>query len=58
MNKVIGYCRISTCSQDLETQKLMLLEYAQQNKLIIDEFIESETSSRLTPKERKIESVN
>jgi len=54
MNKVIGYCRISTCSQDLETQKLMLLEYAQQNKLIIDEFIESETSSRLTPKERKI----
>jgi DNA invertase Pin-like site-specific DNA recombinase len=57
MNKVIGYSRISSNVQDLDIQKQLLLEYAQRNKMIIDEFIESETSSRLTPKERKIDEL-
>jgi len=57
MNQVIGYCRISCSDQDLNTQKHLLLEYAQQNRLLIDEFIESSTSSRLTPKERKIDEL-
>ena len=54
MSKVIGYSRISSSVQELDVQKQLLLEYAQRHRMIIDEFIESETSSRLTPKERKI----
>ena len=57
MSKVIGYCRISSSVQDLQVQKQLLLEYAQRNRMIIDEFIESETSSRLTTKERRIDEL-
>lgn len=57
MKKVIGYSRISSSVQELDVQKQLLLEYAQRNRMIIDEFIESETSSRLTPKERKIDEL-
>ena len=57
MSKVIAYSRISTSIQDLNVQKQVLLEYAQRKRMIIDEFIESETSSRLTPKERKIDEL-
>lgn len=58
MNKVIGYCRISSSvHQDLDVQKQLILEYAQRNRMIIDEFIESEMSSRLSPKKRKIEEL-
>jgi DNA invertase Pin-like site-specific DNA recombinase len=55
MNKVIGYCRVSTDRQDLDIQKQVILEYAQQQKMLIDEFIETETSSRLSSAERKID---
>lgn len=58
MNKVIGYCRISSSvHQDLDVQKQLILEYAQRNRIIIDEFIESEISSRLSPKLRKIDEL-
>ncbi len=57
MNKVIGYSRISSSAQDLAIQKQLLLEYAQRNRLLIDEFIESESSSRLLPKDRKIDEL-
>lgn len=57
MCKVIGYCRISTSWQDNDAQKTHILEYAQRNRIIIDEFIESETSSKLSPKERKIDEL-
>ncbi len=57
MSKVIGYCRISSSWQDNDAQKQLILEYAQRNRMIIDEFIESETSSRLTTKERKIDEL-
>ncbi|TAL67963.1 MAG: recombinase family protein [Bacteroidetes bacterium] len=57
MAKVIGYCRISTTLQDLDIQKQLLFEYAQKNRIIIDEFIESESSSRLKPNERKIDEL-
>jgi len=55
MNKVIGYCRVSTDRQDLDIQKQLILEYAQQNRLMVDEFIDTETSSRLSSAERKID---
>ena len=53
--KTIGYIRVSMDTQDLEKQRHLLLEHAQQNRLIIDEFIEVEVSSRKTPEERKID---
>lgn len=53
--KVIGYIRVSTEQQDAEKQKHLLLSYAHDNKLTIDEFISLEISSRKTPTERKID---
>jgi DNA invertase Pin-like site-specific DNA recombinase len=50
----VGYIRVSTDQQDLSKQKHLLLEYAQQQRLIIDRFIEAEVSSRKTPQERRI----
>ncbi|MEO8391997.1 MAG: recombinase family protein [Chloroflexota bacterium] len=50
----VGYIRVSTDEQDLNKQKHLLLEYAQQQRIIIDRFIEAEVSSRKTPKERRI----
>jgi len=50
----IGYIRVSTDEQDLSKQKHLLLEYAQHHRLIIDQFIEAEVSSRKTPQERRI----
>lgn len=53
----LGYIRVSTDEQDLSKQKHLLLEYAQHQRLIIDQFIEAEVSSRKTPKERRIEEL-
>lgn len=50
----VGYIRVSTDQQDLSKQKHLLLEYAQQQHLMIDRFIEAEVSSRKTPQERRI----
>ena len=54
---IIGYIRVSTEQQTTKNQKHKLLEYAQSNKLIIDEFIELEISSKKTQKERLLEEV-
>ncbi len=50
----LGYIRVSTELQDLSKQKHLLLEYAQQQRIVIDQFIEIEVSSRKTPYERRI----
>ena len=50
----IGYIRVSTDEQDLQKQRHLLLEYSQQHKLLIDEFIEIEISSRKNQRERRI----
>lgn len=55
--KVIGYIRVSTDDQDLEKQKHLLLEYAQRQSWLINEFIGIEISSRKTPKERRIDEL-
>lgn len=57
MNKILAYIRTSTDKQELNNQKLTILEYAQKNNLRIDEFIEIQVSSRNTPKQRRIEDV-
>lgn len=50
----IGYIRVSTEQQDLEKQRHLLLEYAHQQKIRIDEFIEVEISSRKNQRERRM----
>lgn len=55
--KTIGYCRVSSSAQDLESQRMLILEYAHRQKIIISEFIEVEKSSRLSRSERKIDEL-
>jgi DNA invertase Pin-like site-specific DNA recombinase len=55
--KVLGYIRVSTDHQDLSKQKHLLLEYSQSQRLIIDEFVEVEVSSRRSTKERRIDEL-
>jgi len=53
----IGYIRVSTDTQNLNNQKHKILEYAQTHKLMIDEFVELEISSKSDSKKRKIEEI-
>ena len=55
--KIIGYIRVSTEKQDLEKQRHLLLDYAHQNQMLIDEFIEVEISSQKNRKERRIDDL-
>ena len=55
--QVIGYIRVSTDKQDSQKQRHLLLHYAQQHKLLIDEFIDVEISSRRNTKERRIDEL-
>jgi len=48
---------VSTDTQNVENQKLKILEYAQLNKIQIDEFVSIEISTRKSQKERKIEDL-
>lgn len=57
MSKIIAYLRASTDKQDLDHQKLELLEYARKNSLWVDEFIEVTVSSKQTTKQRRIDEV-
>jgi len=52
---LIGYIRVSKASQDTAYQRKAILEYAHKNKLVVDEFIELEMSSRKTPVQRKLD---
>ena len=49
--------RASTGKQDLDHQKLELLDFARQNSLTIDEFVEIKISSRMTGKQRRIDEL-
>ena len=57
MARVMGYVRVSTSKQDADHQRHEILEYANQNHLHVDEFIEIEISSRKDPKQRRIEEL-
>jgi len=54
---ILGYIRVSTEKQSVENQKHKILEYAHLNKLIIDEFIEIEVSSRKNQNERLLDDI-
>ena len=55
--KSLAYLRISTGKQDLDNQKLEILEYARKNGFGIDDFFEIEMSSRKTQKKRRIDEL-
>ncbi len=57
IRKVIGYIRVSTDKQTVENQRSELVHYAQDNKLLIDEFIEAEISSRKSLELRKLDEL-
>ncbi len=57
MNRTVAYIRASTDKQDLNNQKLEVLEFAQKADLKVDEFIEITISSRKTSKQRRIDEL-
>ena len=57
MSKTIAYIRTSTDKQDLNNQKLEILEFARKRELKVDEFVEITIFSRKTSKQRRIDEV-
>ena len=55
--KNYGYCRVSTKSQEVEKQKLFLLNYGHENNFSFEEIIEVVLSSRKSTKEREIDKL-
>ena len=55
--KILAYLRVSTDKQDLNNQRLAILSYAHKNKLKVKDFIEVQTSSRSTFKERMLDEL-
>lgn len=53
----LAYLRVSTDRQDLNNQKLEILEYARRQDLTVDDFIEVEISSRKTERQRRIDEI-
>jgi DNA invertase Pin-like site-specific DNA recombinase len=57
MGKIVAYLRASTDKQDLNHQKLEILEFARKKEMRIDEFVEITISSRKTSKQRRVEEL-
>jgi DNA invertase Pin-like site-specific DNA recombinase len=57
MGKIIAYLRASTDKQDLNHQKLEILEFARRQGLHVDEYVEITISSRKTSKQRRIDEL-
>lgn len=55
--KVLGYIRVSTDKQDINNQKLAIMEYADKNKIKVDEYVKIKVSSRKSTKERLIDKL-
>lgn len=51
---IFGYIRVSTTDQNLEGQKNLISRYCMDNKIMVDEWIELEMSSRKTMEQRRI----
>ena len=57
MSKTIAYLRTSTNQQDVNLQKLEILEFARHRDLNIDDFVEVIISSRRNTKQRRIDEL-
>ena len=55
--KNIGYLRVSTDKQDLDNQKLAILEYARKRDMKVHKFVRMKISSRRSVKDRKLDDV-
>lgn len=55
--KTIAYLRVSTDKQDMDNQRLSVLDYAHSMGIKIDEFVEISISSRRSMKERGIDDL-
>jgi DNA invertase Pin-like site-specific DNA recombinase len=55
--KTIAYLRVSKDTQDLNHQKLAILQFAQQEQIVVNQFISLSVSSRKSPKQRQIETL-
>ena len=53
--KTIAYLRVSKDTQDVNNQRLAILEFARREALEINEFMELSASSRRSPKERQLD---
>jgi DNA invertase Pin-like site-specific DNA recombinase len=51
----LAYLRVSKDTQDVTHQRLAILEFAQRERLAVDEFLEVNASSRRSLKERKLD---
>lgn len=54
---IFGYIRVSTQDQNLDSQKNLISRYGMEHKLMIDEWIEVEMSSRKSMKDRRIDEL-
>lgn len=55
--KVWAYLRVSTDKQDLDSQRLAILDWTNNHNLKVDHWLELEVSSRKSQKERKIDKL-
>lgn len=54
---IYGYVRVSTNEHNLESQKNTISRYGMDHKLIVDEWIELEMSSRKSTADRRIDEL-
>lgn len=57
MTDVVAYLRVSTDKQDINNQKLEILEFARKRDLQISEFIDVTASSHKDSKQRRIDEL-
>ena len=55
--KTAAYLRVSTTRQDVQGQRLAILEYARKHNLQIDAFIEATVSARTSPMRRRLDDL-
>jgi DNA invertase Pin-like site-specific DNA recombinase len=55
--KIVAYLRVSISTQEINNQRLAILNYAHQHELRIDEFLEIQVSSRRSTKDRGIDEL-
>jgi DNA invertase Pin-like site-specific DNA recombinase len=55
--KIVAYLRVSTNAQEINNQRLAILNYAHHHQLRVDEFLEIQISSRRSPQERGIDEL-
>ena len=55
--KTLAYLRVSKDSQDVNNQRLAILDFARTHRITVDDFVEISVSSRRTTKERRIDEL-